>query len=174
MDKTDTVFNFSQALKKLVFHDNLTKSEKEEITSVFDHYAYENMILKARERRGDDSRRHNNLFDSSKRAIKNYFQIGDILSRLESVIAVCHLSEKHSCALLEMFLSGNIVDAIQVYCRDQLINLGFAKIIQTLEYLFCPLDLTVIEQKLMGIKKQSSQTMFQFANHCRKLSDPTN
>ena len=203
VDKNDTVFNFSRALKKIVFHANLTKSEKEEITSVIDRYASQNLILKARERRGDDSRRHNNLFDcpdflhtnkpnvkelfsvlgeikqkdifdgcaekSSKKAIENYFQIQHILSRLETVITVCHLSDKHSCVLLEMFLSRNIVDAIQAYCRDQLINLGFAKIIQTLEYLFCPLDLTVIEQKLMGIRKQSSQTMFQFANHCRKL-----
>ena len=203
VDKNDTVFNFSRSLKKLVIHANLTKSEKEEITSVIDHYASQNLILKARERRGDNSRRHNNLFDcpdfshtnkpnvkelfsvlgeikqkdifdgcaeeSSKKAIENYFQIQHILSRLETVITVCHLSDKHSCVLLEMFLSGNIVDAIQAYCRDQMINLGFAKIIQTLEYLFCPLDLTVIEQKLMGIRKQSSQTMFQFANHCRKL-----
>ena len=47
VDKTDTVFNFSKALKKLVLHANLTKSEKEEITSVFDRYASENLILKA-------------------------------------------------------------------------------------------------------------------------------
>ena len=63
VDKNDTVFNFSRSLKKLVIHANLTKSEKEEITSVIDHYASQNLILKARERRGDNSRRHNNLFD---------------------------------------------------------------------------------------------------------------
>ena len=204
VDKSDTVYNFSQALKKLVIHAKLTETEKKEINLSIDCHASENLILKARERRGDNKRRQNDsLFDcpdfshknkpnveklssflgaikqsdifcaiveeSSKKALDNYFQIEKILSRLDSVITLCNLNEKHGCVLLEEFLSRNVADAIKAYCRNEVINLGFAKCIQTLEYLYCPLDLQFIEQKLMGTRKDKSQTMFQFANHCRKI-----
>ena len=65
--------------------------------------------------------------------------------------------------MLEEFLSRNVIDAVKAYCKDEIINLGFAKSIQTLEYLFCPLDLQFIEQKLMGTRKVSVLTQLIFA-----------
>ena len=106
--------------------------------------------------------------ESNKYAIKNYESILTILKRLEKVIVLCNLSQSHGRVLLQDFLDKRVQESICVYQKCEFHDLSYKKILETIQYLYVPIDLTKLESKILSYRPEKGETMFVFAARARR------
>ena len=106
--------------------------------------------------------------ESNRNAIRNYELILTILKRLEKVIVLCNLSQSHGKVLLQDFLDKEVQDSICVYQKCEFQDLSYKKILETIQYLYVPIDLTKLESKILSYRPEKGETMFVYAARVRR------
>ena len=106
--------------------------------------------------------------ESNRNAIRNYELILTILKRLEKVIVLCNLSQSHGKVLLQDFLDKRVQDSICVYQKCEFQDLSYKKILETIQYLYVPIDLTKLESKILSYRPEKGETMFVYAARVRR------
>ena len=106
--------------------------------------------------------------ESNQMAIKNYESISKILKRLDKVIVLCNLSQSHGRVLLQDFLDIKVQDSICVYTQQDFQDLSYKRILETLQYIYVPIDLTKLESRILSYRLEKDETMFTFAARCKK------
>ena len=104
--------------------------------------------------------------------VVNFECLENILKRLETIIILGNLSEQHACIMLQGYLSQKCQDSVVAYTRREFHELSYKEVIQTLQYLFCPIKIHIFERKVLGYKINAPHESFlSFASRClRHLS----
>ena len=106
--------------------------------------------------------------ESNKMAIRNYESLILIFKRLEKVIVLCNLSQSHGRVLLQDFLDKRVQDSICVYQKCEFHDLSYKKLLETIQYLYVPIDTQKLESKILSYRIEKDETMFTFAARCRR------
>ena len=101
--------------------------------------------------------------DSSSFAVDNFLAIEKINQKINHITIACKLTCEHAVCIFEKFLSQRVQDEVQAYKKMCVCDLNYRSLLQTLQYLYCPVDLSRVEQNVLGAEKGKKQNIFQFA-----------
>ena len=103
---------------------------------------------------------------SNRDSISNFEKLDVICRKLQRTAILCNLSENHAKVLLQSYIEQPVVDAIGAYTKSEFLDLSYRKILETLQLMFCPLNLSLLESKIMSYTIEPGQSVFAFASKC--------
>ena len=106
---------------------------------------------------------------SHKNAVINFECIEAAQNRISRTTTICGLSEAHGTILLQNFLSQQVRDEICGYNKTaELLNLSYRRILESLQFLYVNIKLSVLESRIMSYRIQESETIYQFTNRATR------
>ena len=103
--------------------------------------------------------------DSQKYAVANFECLEAAQDRISRTTTICSLTEAHGKILLSNFLSQSVKDELCGYNKTaELLNLSYRRILESLQFLYINIKLSVLESRIMSYRIQEGETIYQFSN----------
>ena len=98
--------------------------------------------------------------DSQSKAIVNFECLESVQIRIARATTICGLSEAHGTILLQNFLSQSVRDEVCGYNKTaELLNLSYRRILESLQFLYVNIKLSVLESRIMSYRIQETETL---------------
>ena len=106
--------------------------------------------------------------NSKRDSIANFEFLDLIMKRIDKCVTLCNLSEPHGIIILQGFLHQKVQDSLSVYNRTDFSLLSFKTIVESLQFLYCPIRLDILETKVMSYTMDQNEDIFVFASKCQR------
>ena len=107
--------------------------------------------------------------NSHKFAIANFECLEAAQNRISRTTTICGLSEGQGTILLQNFLHQSVRDEICGYNKTaDLLNLSYKRILESLQFLYINIKLSVLESRIMSYRIQEGETIYQFSNRVQR------
>ena len=101
-------------------------------------------------------------------AIINFEFIENITIKINRVVSLCSLKEIQSKIFFQNYLSENCLDEVSGYCQMPFLEISYYKILLSLQILYCPLRVDILEANVMSYTRDESESFMSFADKIRR------
>ena len=104
-------------------------------------------------------------------AIYNFEILENIIIKINRVVSLCSLKEIQTKIFFMAYLSDNVVDNINGFCQQPFLEISFYNILLTIQKIFCPIRIDILEARVMSYTKTDTESIFVFSDRCRRHLD---
>ena len=149
LSETSLLFELPQFTEKETLKENLTKASQ---------------LLQVK----PEDKFEANTKKANINAILNFEILEDIIIKINRVVSLCGLREIQTKIFFMAYLSETVIDEINGYNQLPFLEISYYNILLSLQRLYCPIRVDILEAKVMSYTKDESESMFQFSDRCRR------
>ena len=94
----------------------------------------------------------------------NYEKLEIITKKIERVSILTAMSEGQCKIFLQGFLHYTVTDAVSAYAQREFLDLTYVQILTYLQKMFCPIDFSRLEIKVMNYKMEKGEDLIAFSS----------
>ena len=98
-------------------------------------------------------------------SVKNFEMLELILKRVDKLILIGSLGERHAVVIFQKFLTQRVQDEICSYLKEEFLEMTFKQILTTAQFFYIPLCLRTFERVVLGYRIiKNTETFLEFAS----------
>ena len=105
-----------------------------------------------------------NVKKASQMAVQNFEILENITQRLYEIFSLCNIREQQAKIFLQQFLAENVLEELCGFTMSKYLDLSYYDILKTLQTLFCPLRLDLLESKILSYQMLEGDSLNSFTN----------
>ena len=105
-----------------------------------------------------------NVKKASQMAVQNFEILENVTQRLYEIFSLCNIKEQQAKIFLQQFLAENVLDEICGFTMSKYLDLSYYDILKTLQTLFCPLRLELLESKILSYQMMEGESLNGFTH----------